>query len=1089
MYAATACAEGGGFTAHRAWGTAAPLIYQITMAAHAAALARLHLRSTALVALPLSFGLGAFLPATARCFGGDFSSKDDEDSHCLQAGGTALIVLVLIGWPILLAWYREPPAPRRQQQPPAASQPPQPPAASQPHQPPHPHHRARRRWRLVEVQPLEEASKRRVAALALGLLGSLALFCHAQAVLGRLPAGPSAATRTGGLLLLAHALPLGCIADVWFSGRGFGGFEPSDAPRGRATRQAAAGGLMLLAALLAAAGSGMAFAGPWPVGSSFGSSFEGAADSEGSSSSGGWGGGGAAQEAGLGQAERCYLVWGVATQPLQVVPLNVERADWVGEGVTATAGDAIAWHSKGQYRSAALLPGFDPLAPAAQVDLARMCDALVTPTSPLHSAYKRTAGAERLPCPFASLREAARTRPPREWPIASADDAAKRLKVMLKGDYEARATVGYTEEATTRGGRPAVQAGRVAWTFVRAHSTELPLSFIGRPAALGAYMERWKGWFASLPALVNSTGAVGSGDAAMGRSVLVDGFASCGSWEIAATQRSFRESILRAILFTPLFCIAAVFWIVRDVVTSYMALYTICGMLVVTMGLLHALGLALGPIESLALALILGVSIDYVIHLAFAYKQSLVRARFYKTRAALLARTTSVVTSGLTTLASVAPLLGSRLAPLRQFGTIFTTATLVALAFATGFFVAFLMAAGPKATRAETLEELLAAQSAERAAGERAAEYARVEAAVPPAAPPMEPRRDCVEPRSSRSSRSSHAGLREAGAGGDGGGGETELMGSRREAHPATTTTNDGWVREPPPSDYYGHTTRDLGAQGSVRRDDAAIQAASTLRADEVSREAAAEAAAEAAKAAAEKAAAAAAAGAIDARGNINNAPPLHRPTPPSSLDRPPTVTPLVLPPLGGPAAAPTASSAGQPAPPPPQLHPLQRLSSRSLGQLAPVQPLRPDDQWQEAGESGNKPPPRRLHAAQAGGARGGTEEGSPTPRGGAAAAPPGRVYRGAADPFAAEPEVPPMSPRARGGGGGAISSPGGAGGAISPRAGGARHDAHDDAEEAPTPRARPSDVSTGEGVGGAEDRAETPRRIRASGHRSPPAV
>ena len=79
------------------------------------------------------------------------------------------------------------------------------------------------------------------------------------------------------------------------------------------------------------------------------------------------------------------------------------------------------------------------------------------------------------------------------------------------------------------------------------------------------------------------------------------------------------------------------------------------------MGSMQICGIALGPIESLALAVIVGVSIDYLIHLAFAYKNSIIPDRYYKSRAAFLARSGSITAAALTTLCAVAPLSGSKL--------------------------------------------------------------------------------------------------------------------------------------------------------------------------------------------------------------------------------------------------------------------------------------------------------------------------------------------------------------------------------------------------------------------------------------------
>jgi hypothetical protein len=89
------------------------------------------------------------------------------------------------------------------------------------------------------------------------------------------------------------------------------------------------------------------------------------------------------------------------------------------------------------------------------------------------------------------------------------------------------------------------------------------------------------------------------------------------------------------------------------------------------------------------------VSVDYLIHLAFAYKHSLMPEQYYKTRAVLLARSGSTLASGLTTLCAVLPLLGANILPLRTFGVIFTVVALVSLGCALLLFNALLMCTGP----------------------------------------------------------------------------------------------------------------------------------------------------------------------------------------------------------------------------------------------------------------------------------------------------------------------------------------------------------------------------------------------------------
>ena len=117
-------------------------------------------------------------------------------------------------------------------------------------------------------------------------------------------------------------------------------------------------------------------------------------------------------------------------------------------------------------------------------------------------------------------------------------------------------------------------------------------------------------------------------------------------------------------------------------------------MLLVLLGTMHVLGVPLGITAALALALVLGMSVDYIIHLAHAYKNSIFADRYHKSRAAVFARGQSIASAAATTLGAVLPLLWAQLLPLRQFGTVFALVTLISLAFAF-FFLGILMVIGP----------------------------------------------------------------------------------------------------------------------------------------------------------------------------------------------------------------------------------------------------------------------------------------------------------------------------------------------------------------------------------------------------------
>jgi putative flippase GtrA len=95
-------------------------------------------------------------------------------------------------------------------------------------------------------------------------------------------------------------------------------------------------------------------------------------------------------------------------------------------------------------------------------------------------------------------------------------------------------------------------------------------------------------------------------------------------------------------------------------------MWQVIAMIICIMGGMEILAVSLGPIEALSLSVVIGVSVDYLVHFAFAYTNSIMKERYFRSRAAFLARCTSIVSASITTLCAVVPLLAAKMHPLRQ---------------------------------------------------------------------------------------------------------------------------------------------------------------------------------------------------------------------------------------------------------------------------------------------------------------------------------------------------------------------------------------------------------------------------------------
>ena len=370
-----------------------------------------------------------------------------------------------------------------------------------------------------------------LAAVLLSAVWAGTAMCYLRAVLG--PAlAPSSAAQVVGSVLLAHWPLFSAWAHTWYTGRPTAGFEPSDAPAEPRVRVRSAGLLLLAALSCATAGSGLLLLG-----------------AKGSLGDGATGGAKLPVEAPVGTSELCYLVHGLEGQ-------RHRGADFGELRWTSSSGDVY---------SANVLDRFNPAAAASQLAYVHMCDSLLLGGSPANSNAKPI-------CLIRELRDwiARNASPPayRVWPVPEVD-FLPALELLLHAVPPLAGYVGYTNSSRTR----------IAWLLMRVRSKYEVRSgaMLGQPDAMQFYISSWKQWYESLRPPRTLTAAAGqtmTGQSAVatgGDSVLAagwdamlsTGWPSCRSWEMYPTLQVFLEGVIRSLVLTPLFCVGAVFAVVR----------------------------------------------------------------------------------------------------------------------------------------------------------------------------------------------------------------------------------------------------------------------------------------------------------------------------------------------------------------------------------------------------------------------------------------------------------------------------------------------------------------------------------------------
>lgn len=129
------------------------------------------------------------------------------------------------------------------------------------------------------------------------------------------------------------------------------------------------------------------------------------------------------------------------------------------------------------------------------------------------------------------------------------------------------------------------------------------------------------------------------------------------------------------------------------------SLYATITVAIVVLNILSAfaiVGWKLGIIESICITVLVGLSVDYTVHLAHAYVASEERSRFARAQDALTVMGGSIISAALTTCGSAIMLLFCQITPFRVFGMSIALTACSSIFLAIFFFIPLSMVAGPE---------------------------------------------------------------------------------------------------------------------------------------------------------------------------------------------------------------------------------------------------------------------------------------------------------------------------------------------------------------------------------------------------------
>ena len=183
-----------------------------------------------------------------------------------------------------------------------------------------------------------------------------------------------------------------------------------------------------------------------------------------------------------------------------------------------------------------------------------------------------------------------------------------------------------------------------------------------------------------------------------GANTVSKGFqASTFSWGWIATDRGFVRSAVQGIGIALPLAFLSLLISTQNVIVSIFAILAIVGIVVSEVALMVLQGWELGISESIAIVMMIGFSVDYVVHLGNSYIECEISGqRDIRTIWALYTMAISVVFGALTTFGSGFWLIWPEMMFFKKFGFLIMTVVALSLYYSLVFFMSLLAALGPK---------------------------------------------------------------------------------------------------------------------------------------------------------------------------------------------------------------------------------------------------------------------------------------------------------------------------------------------------------------------------------------------------------
>lgn len=162
------------------------------------------------------------------------------------------------------------------------------------------------------------------------------------------------------------------------------------------------------------------------------------------------------------------------------------------------------------------------------------------------------------------------------------------------------------------------------------------------------------------------------------------------------SEKAFFDGVIIGVAIAAACAFAILLLATRNVLISIYAIVTVIFIVMSVVAIMVLQGWQLGVSESIAMVIIIGFSVDYVVHLAAHYVHAAQPNRYERAHDSISAMGVSIFSGAITTLGSGVFLFGGTIVFFQKFALIITSTVIFSVSFALIYFLAFLHAFGPE---------------------------------------------------------------------------------------------------------------------------------------------------------------------------------------------------------------------------------------------------------------------------------------------------------------------------------------------------------------------------------------------------------